>query len=66
MFEGFETRDVLTGEASIRVRIGGSGPPLLLLHGYPQTHAMWHLVAPALAARCTVVCADLRGYGDSG
>jgi haloacetate dehalogenase len=66
MFEGFETRDVLTGETSIRVRIGGSGPPLLLLHGYPQSHAMWHRVAPVLAERCTVVCADLRGYGDSG
>ena len=66
MFEGFETRDVLTGETSIRVRIGGSGPPVLLLHGYPQTHAMWHRVAPVLAERCTVVCADLRGYGDSG
>ena len=51
---------------SIRVRIAGAGPPLLLLHGYPQTHAMWHRVAPALAERCTVVCADLRGYGDSG
>jgi haloacetate dehalogenase len=66
MFERFEQRDVTTGETTIRVRIGGCGRPLLLLHGYPQTHAMWHLVAPALAERCTVVCADLRGYGDSG
>jgi haloacetate dehalogenase len=66
MFEGFDVRDVVTGETSIRVRIGGAGPPLLLLHGYPQTHAMWHRVAPVLAERCTVVCADLRGYGDSG
>jgi haloacetate dehalogenase len=66
MFEGFEIRDVDAGEISIRVRIGGSGPPLLLLHGYPQTHVMWHQVAPVLAERCTVVCADLRGYGDSG
>jgi haloacetate dehalogenase len=66
MFEGFETRDVPTRETSIYVRIGGAGPPLLLLHGYPQTHAMWHRVAPVLAERCTVVCADLRGYGDSG
>lgn len=66
MFEGFDVRDVVTGETSIRVRIGGAGPPLLLLHGYPQTHAMWHRVAPILAERCTVVCADLRGYGDSG
>ena len=45
--------------------IGGAGPPLLLLHGYPQTHAMWHKVAPSLAERHTVVCTDLRGYGDS-
>jgi haloacetate dehalogenase len=66
MFEGFEVRDIATRETSIRARIGGSGPPLLLLHGYPQTHVMWHRAAPALAARHTVVCADLRGYGDSG
>jgi haloacetate dehalogenase len=66
MFEGFEQRDVTTRETSIHVRIGGAGLPLLLLHGYPQTNAMWHLVAPILASRCTVVCADLRGYGDSG
>lgn len=45
--------------------IGGSGPPLLLLHGYPQMHAMWHAVAPALTSRFTVIAADLRGYGDS-
>src|SRR5215218_2093874 len=44
---------------------GGAGPPLLMLHGYPQTHVMWHRVAPALAERFTVVCPDLRGYGDS-
>jgi haloacetate dehalogenase len=66
MFDGFEVRDVPTGETTIRVRVGGAGPPVLLLHGYPQTHAMWHRVAPMLAERCTVVCADLRGYGDSG
>jgi haloacetate dehalogenase len=66
MFDGFEVRDIATSETSIRVRIGGSGAPLLLLHGYPQTHAMWHRVAPALAGRHTVVCTDLRGYGDSG
>ena len=53
------------GEASIRVRHGGSGPPLLLLHGNPQTHVMWHLVAPRLAEEFTVVATDLRGYGDS-
>jgi haloacetate dehalogenase len=66
MFEGFEIRDVRTAGTIIHARIGGSGPPLLLLHGYPQTHVMWHRVAPALGARFTVVCADLRGYGDSG
>jgi len=66
MFEGFEQRDIETGETVIHARIGGSGPPLLLLHGYPQTHIMWHLVAPVLAEHFTVVCADLRGYGDSG
>jgi haloacetate dehalogenase len=66
VFEGFEERDVTTSETTIRVRVGGNGPPLLLLHGYPQSHVMWHLVAPALAERCAVVCADLRGYGDSG
>jgi haloacetate dehalogenase len=66
MFDGFDVRDVATRATSIRVRIGGAGPPLLLLHGYPQTHAMWHRVAPVLAERFTVICADLRGYGDSG
>jgi haloacetate dehalogenase len=65
MFEGFELHHVDTGEATIRARIGGSGPPLLLLHGNPQTHLMWHAVAPALAERFTVVAADLRGYGES-
>ena len=66
MFEGFETREIPSGETAIHVRIGGAGPALLLLHGYPQTHVMWHRVAPVLAERHTVVCADLRGYGDSG
>lgn len=65
-FPGFERRRVKTSGAEINLVTGGSGPPLLLLHGYPQTHAMWHLVAPALAADHTVVLADLRGYGDSG
>jgi haloacetate dehalogenase len=65
VFEGFELSFVDTGEATIRVRHGGSGPPLLLLHGLPQTHAMWNLVAPGLAEDFTVVAADLRGYGES-
>jgi haloacetate dehalogenase len=65
LFEGFALQTVDTGGAQIRVRHGGSGPPLLLLHGHPQTHMMWHAVAPRLAAHFTVVAPDLRGYGDS-
>ena len=65
-FEGFETRRAAGRECEIAYRIGGSGPPLLLLHGYPQTSYMWRRVAPALAERFTVVASDLRGYGDSG
>ena len=65
MFEGFTQRRITTSGAEIAVWTAGSGTPLLLLHGYPQTHAMWHLVAPALAQEYTVVCPDLRGYGDS-
>jgi haloacetate dehalogenase len=65
LFPGFAVRDVDVSGARIHCVVGGSGPPLLLLHGYPQTHAMWHGVAPALARDFTVVCADLRGYGDS-
>lgn len=59
-------REIDAGGTTIHARIAGSGPPLLLLHGCPQTHAMWHRVAPALARRHTVVAADLRGYGASG
>ena len=66
LFEAFRMLDVATSGTTIRLRTGGSGPPLLLLHGYPQTHALWHKVAPRLARRFTVVAADLRGYGDSG
>lgn len=65
MFEGFTLSMIDTGEAVIRVRHGGNGPPLLLLHGNPQTHFIWHKIAPRLAQHFTVVAADLRGYGDS-
>jgi len=65
VFDGFETTEIDTGEARIHVRRAGSGPPLLLLHGYPQTHVMWHRIAPALAEDFTVVLTDLRGYGAS-
>jgi haloacetate dehalogenase len=65
LFPGFEARAIATSGATINVLRGGNGPPLLLLHGYPQTHAEWHKMAPRLAERFTVVMADLRGYGDS-
>src|ERR671928_698366 len=65
MFEGFALDHVDVGEATLRVRRGGSGPPVLLLHGHPRTHATWHRVAPLLAGSHTVVCPDLRGYGQS-
>jgi len=66
MFDGFETAVVDAGDTTIFIRRKGNGRPLLLLHGFPQTHVMWHRVAPALAAGFTVICADLRGYGASG
>jgi haloacetate dehalogenase len=65
MFDGFASRRITLPATSVNTVVGGDGPPLLLLHGYPQTHAMWHRVAPVLAERFTVVCPDLRGYGDS-
>jgi haloacetate dehalogenase len=65
MFDGFADVMIDTGEAVIRARHGGTGPPLLLLHGIPQTHVMWHKIAPRLARDFTVVATDLRGYGDS-
>jgi haloacetate dehalogenase len=64
-FPGFTQHTVKTSGATINFVTGGSGPPLLLLHGYPQMHVMWHKVAPELAKKFTVVAADLRGYGDS-
>jgi len=64
-FPGFEQRAVETTSAVIHTVHGGSGPPVLLLHGSPQTHVMWHKVAPRLAQRFTVVMTDLRGYGRS-
>lgn len=64
MFEGFSVHELTTERGAIHARVGGSGPPLLLLHGYPETHLMWHAAAPLLADRFTVVATDLAGYGD--
>jgi haloacetate dehalogenase len=66
MFEGFEAATIDVGETTIFIRRKGEGKPLLMLHGFPQTHLMWHRVAPVLAQTHCVVCADLRGYGASG
>jgi len=65
LFPGFDSRLVDVGDANIFLRTAGSGPPLLLLHGYPQTHVHWHRLAAGLASRFTVILADLRGYGAS-
>ncbi|MEZ5856801.1 MAG: alpha/beta hydrolase [Hyphomicrobiaceae bacterium] len=65
LFKGFEAITIDVGSVTIFARTGGNGPPLLLLHGYPQTHACWHKLAPALARNHTVVVPDLRGYGRS-
>jgi pimeloyl-ACP methyl ester carboxylesterase len=65
LFDGFEEFDIETSGATIHGRRGGSGPPVLLLHGIPETHLMWHRVARRLAEHYTVVATDLRGYGDS-
>lgn len=65
MFEGFTLEMIELPGATLRVRRGGSGPPVLLLHGHPRTHATWHRVAPLLSHTHTVVCPDLRGYGQS-
>ena len=66
MFEGFVSAEIETSGTTINLVHGGVGPPVLLLHGYPQTHVTWHKVAPRLAEHFTVVATDLRGYGDSG
>ena len=65
LLAGFQTRRIQTTGATIHVRTAGSGPPLLLLHGFPQTNVIWHKIAPELAKRFTVVAPDLRGYGFS-
>jgi haloacetate dehalogenase len=65
MFDGFALEQVEVNGVTLRVRHGGSGPPVLLIHGHPRTHTTWHRVAPLLAEHHTVVCPDLRGYGQS-
>jgi pimeloyl-ACP methyl ester carboxylesterase len=65
-FPGFRRRAIRTSGTTINALIGGNGPPVLLLHGYPQTHIEWRKIAPELAKNHTVVMTDLRGYGDSG
>jgi haloacetate dehalogenase len=65
LFAGFETRELPTARGTVHAMVGGSGPALLLLHGYPQSHLMWHAAAPLLAERHTVVATDLAGYGAS-
>ena len=66
MFNGFTLKQIKTQETIINLVRGGRGYPVLMLHGYPQTRVCWHRVAPILAERFTVVCTDLRGFGDSG
>ena len=61
----FISKKIKTTDALINTKIGGAGPPILLMHGYPQTHFMWHKIAPILSNKFTVVLTDLRGYGDS-
>ena len=65
MFAGFTLDRIHVGGVALRVRYGGAGPPVLLLHGHPRTHMTWHRVAPLLARTHTVMCPDLRGYGES-
>jgi haloacetate dehalogenase len=65
LLPGFTRRRIQVGEVALQTAVAGDGPPVVLLHGYPQTHVAWHAVAPRLAERFTVVCPDLRDYGDS-
>jgi hypothetical protein len=65
LFPGFRLIDIGTPRGPLRARVGGDGPPLLLLHGYPQTHVMWHRVAAMMKDRFHIICVDLPGYGDS-
>jgi len=65
MFEDFRREKITIDDIEINLVVGGSGPPLLLLHGYPQTHIIWRMIAPGLARSFTVIATDLRGYGDS-
>jgi len=65
MFDNFTSKQIKVQETTINLVQGGSGYPVLLLHGYPQTHVCWHLIAPMLAKHFTVICTDLRGCGDS-
>jgi haloacetate dehalogenase len=65
MFDGFQLDRVDVGEVTLRVRYGGEGEPVVLLHGHPRTHTTWHRVAPQLSGSFFVVCPDLRGYGQS-
>jgi haloacetate dehalogenase len=64
-FDGFSLERIRLSESTVRVRLGGAGDPVVLLHGHPRTHTTWHRVAPSLAQRHTVICPDLRGYGES-
>ena len=65
MFDGFKSRYVKVKKGKVFCKVKGDGPPLLLLHGYPQTHLMWHKTAPELSKSFTIIAADLRGYGNS-
>ena len=65
MFDGFRLEHAALDQVDLRFRHGGSGPPVVLIHGHPRTHTTWYAVAPLLAAEHTVVCPDLRGYGGS-